>query len=75
MDKEQIKKFYDLIKELLNNAIKDIKNGNFEINPIEIKEVFHSCQFCPYEDICFKTYKDYREPVLVSESEGETNEY
>ena len=53
----------------INEAITNITNTNFAINPKQIDNENVSCKYCKYQDICFKkndnleylTKKDYKE--------------
>lgn len=40
-------------------SITSIENADFKINPKVIKDDYIGCKFCPYNDICYKTYADY----------------
>lgn len=46
------------IEEIIKKAIKNIVEGNFEINPKIIKGKNVSCEYCHFKDICFKTKSD-----------------
>lgn len=53
--------FFKLLKYTENkikDAIENIKDGIFPINPKKIGNV-DSCVYCQYKDLCFKTNKDY----------------
>jgi len=59
IDEDTFKKLLVLTKEKINDAIFNIKNGNFPINPKKMGNNLDACAYCAYKDICFKTYKDY----------------
>lgn len=74
LDDDKSSELYNTIRDLLKEATSKINNREFNINPINIPNTFHSCEFCKYEDICFKTFKDYRQSVVKNESDGEDDE-
>lgn len=41
-------------EDLLNDAIRRIKNFEFDINPKDIGNDFNSCKYCNFRDICFR---------------------
>ncbi|MFW6318999.1 MAG: PD-(D/E)XK nuclease family protein [Bacillota bacterium] len=47
------------LDSLIQNAIHDIKQGDFTINPKRDKNKDLSCKYCPYKDICYKSENDY----------------
>ena len=55
----QIDKLIDLCKNNIEASITSIENADFKINPKVIKDEYIGCKFCPYNDICYKTYADY----------------
>lgn len=58
MSKEDEANLISLVKDLIENAVKNIKEAKFDISPKEIDGKNQSCTFCKYKDICFKTYND-----------------
>ena len=57
--------FEDLITltdEKIEECIKNILNGKFDISPVkeEGKDDIKACQYCKYRDICFMTNKDIK---------------
>ncbi|MGL4949533.1 MAG: PD-(D/E)XK nuclease family protein [Anaeroplasmataceae bacterium] len=54
-DQEDI---YNTVDKLIKNCVSDINNLNFDINPKYINNTNRSCNFCEFNDICFKTNKD-----------------
>lgn len=55
-DKQQ--EIINLVENLVSNAAKDIKNGEFKITSKIIDNKNKSCTFCKYKDICFRDYSD-----------------
>ena len=52
---------------LINNTIKSIENGEFNINPKVYKKKNISCEYCNFKDICFVQKDD--EVVLEDKDE------
>ena len=59
LNTNQIDKLIDLCKNNIEASITSIENAEFKINPKVIKDDYIGCKFCPYNDICYKTYADY----------------
>ncbi|MBR3523161.1 MAG: PD-(D/E)XK nuclease family protein [Bacilli bacterium] len=65
----EINNLIKLTDRKINEAITNITNTNFAINPKQIDNENVSCKYCKYQDICFKkndnleylTKKDYKE--------------
>lgn len=55
---EDIDKLNELVEKNIKNAISNILDVNFNINPKIINNINISCNYCEYKDICFKTYND-----------------
>ena len=67
----------EVISSNIENAIKDINNLDFTINPKKLKNDNISCEFCPFKDICYMTNDDIVEldPELKKTFlGGDTNE-
>ncbi len=58
---EDQNKIIGMVENLLDDAAKKIKNGEFNIEPKMIKGKNMSCTFCKYKDICFYDYNDFKE--------------
>ena len=54
-----INKMIKIVEIKINEAFNLIKNGNFDINPKVINGDNLGCKYCKYNDLCFKTGKDY----------------
>lgn len=51
-------KITKLVEEKINEAIKNITENNFEINPKHIGKENLGCAFCKFKDICYMNNKD-----------------
>lgn len=58
LTESQMKKMTKLVDNKINEAIKNIKNNNFEINPKQIGKENVGCAFCKFKDICYMSNKD-----------------
>ena len=58
LNDEKIEKLINLTEEKINEAIKEISNANFEINPKRIGMDNLGCAYCEFKDICFRTEKN-----------------
>ncbi|HIS38761.1 MAG TPA: PD-(D/E)XK nuclease family protein [Candidatus Onthousia faecavium] len=56
---EEVEEMLKTIDEVVEKTINSIDQSNFEIAPKIIKDKNISCEFCPYQDICFKDPTDY----------------
>ena len=56
---EQTKEIIQQVDNLLKQAIKNIHNGDFKINPKFIENNVNPCKYCPYLSICYKKVTDY----------------
>ncbi len=45
----------NITENKIDEAIQGIQNGDFEINPKQIKRDNISCEFCKYKDLCYMT--------------------
>ena len=52
---EDINKLLDIVSNNIDFVLNSIKNADFRINPKRIGKKNVSCEFCPYQDICYKT--------------------
>ena len=58
IDRKGIDKLSNLTNENIENAINNILNTNFKINPKRIDNDNISCKYCPFKDLCFVTEND-----------------
>ena len=66
LNNEEINKIIDITKQIIEKAIKNIENNNFEINPKKTSKELLGCEFCKFKDICFVKNKDYKEITETS---------
>lgn len=59
LNEDDFDKLSVIAEEKIKEAIKNIKESNFTINPKILGINNLSCNFCPYKSICFVTEKDY----------------
>ena len=53
-------------KNLLTNAIYDIKDFDFKIDPKDFGSSNNSCTYCPYRDICFR-----KDEIIIKVKKGD----
>ncbi len=54
----EMEKVVSIVDDKIKEAITNIWNGEFPINPKRIGFDKVGCQYCPYQDICYHTEKD-----------------
>lgn len=64
--KNELNDIINIADEKINNAIENICNGNFKINPKRIKFDNVACKYCKFKGICFVTENDVE---LIEEGE------
>ena len=55
---EQIEDLITYTKGLVEKTIKEIAQGNFQISPKRIDGELKSCEYCPYQNICYRKEED-----------------
>lgn len=60
IDNDQIDKLVSFTEKKIDAAIKNILNGNFDINPKRIGLENEGCKFCKFRDICFVRESDIK---------------
>lgn len=55
LDEDTFKEVMNIISNKIEDAIKDINNCDFEINPKVLSGSIDACQYCKFKDICYKT--------------------
>lgn len=58
IDNDKIDKLIDVVDDKIDEAIADIKEAKFDINPKRIGKVNYGCEFCKFKDICFMKEND-----------------
>lgn len=57
-----------VVETKIEEAIENILNADFKINPKIVKGENVSCKFCNYKDICYRKYKD---SIVISQAGDE----
>ena len=66
LDNKKIDILINTTEKIIDDAINNILDANFDINPKKIGyDKVVGCAYCKFKDICFKTEKDY---VIIPES-------
>ena len=65
---EAIEELINKVDENIKKVINEIESANFTINPKELKGVNVSCDFCPFNEICYKTQENI---IVLSEGDDE----
>ena len=68
MSDDQIDDKISLVEKLIRKAGEAILEGDFTIDPKEIDGENESCGYCPYRNICYRTYGDLK-PISTKEKE------
>lgn len=68
IDEEEFKNIIDITKQKIEETSINILANNFTINPKMINNSDTSCSYCPFNNVCYHTYKDY---VYLSKEEEE----
>ena len=55
---KQIDGLINLVDQHIDNTIEGIEKVDFKINPKNITGLYDSCQYCQFNDICYKKDKD-----------------
>ena len=58
LNNSQMNKITDIVSTNIDNAIKDIENTDFSINPKKIDDELIGCKYCKFKDICFRKEED-----------------
>lgn len=58
LSEEKIEELLNIIEKNIFNAIDDINNSDFRINPKVLKGKNIGCEYCEFKDICYKKKKD-----------------
>jgi len=80
LNNEQIDKLEEITETKINEAIQEIINANFKINPKRIGMNNLGCKYCQFKDICFYTEKDienkkeYKNMEFLGGEENDTKE-
>ena len=58
LTEKEIDNLVDLVDKKIKDATRNIKNGEFTINPKVVGKVNEGCAFCKFKDICFLNEND-----------------
>lgn len=58
LNDEQMKNINDLVDKKIDEAINNIMDTNFNINPKKIGDELKGCEFCKFKDICYMKEED-----------------
>lgn len=61
LNRDQMENMKEIVKNKINEAYHNIISANFDINPKESNFINLGCEFCPFEEVCFKTPKDKKQ--------------
>lgn len=59
LSEEDFQKIMELVETKIREALENIKNGAFNIDP-KLLGKFDSCAYCSYRDLCFRDESDYQ---------------
>lgn len=59
ISEDKIKQLIDIVDKKIDEAINNIINADFEINPKRIGNINKGCEFCNFKDLCFMNEKDF----------------
>lgn len=68
---EEIAAIIKLVDTKIKEAMHDILEAKFFVNPKILDKKNMSCTFCKYKDVCYKSEKDF--VYLTNEEEGDEN--
>ena len=66
---EDIDDLINKTEDKINETINNIKEAKFDINPKYDGKAI-GCDFCPFNDICYKTPNDYVDIKKVGDDDG-----
>jgi len=58
LSESEMDKIINMVDVKINEALKNIKDAKFDINPKIVNGKDKGCEFCKFKDICFKSEKD-----------------
>lgn len=58
LNNSEIDELIKIVDKNINDCIKNIEEGNFNINPKSIDNKNIGCNYCKFKDICFMSHKD-----------------
>lgn len=58
LNEKNINTIIDIVDQKISEAINNIKQSNFDINPVRIGDKLEGCSYCKFSDICYKKEED-----------------
>ena len=58
LSEQKLQKLEQITLDKIKEAIRDIQNENFSINPKRLSNNLIGCAYCNYQSICFRKEKD-----------------
>ena len=58
LNEDKIDLIENIAKNKIDEAIENITNAKFDINPKFIDKSLVGCSYCKFKDICYKKYED-----------------
>ena len=80
LDDTKIDYLIKITNQKIDEAIENISNANFDINPKRVGMENLGCLYCEYKDICYKTeknivsLKEYKNMEFLGDDDNDTNE-
>jgi ATP-dependent helicase/DNAse subunit B len=66
-DSATFESYREIARTNIIEAVKEIRQHNFSINPKRFSNTEHSCQYCPFRDVCFRKDEAYVDIKLAQE--------
>ena len=67
IDTLSFESYREIARTNIIEAVKEIRQHNFSINPKRFSNTEHSCQYCPFRDVCFRKDEAYVDIKLAQE--------
>ncbi len=74
--KEQMDELAAKAEHVVLEVDDKVTKGEFDVSPIQIKNLFNSCEYCPFKAICYRNEKDVKRlqnPKGMEEEEDAEN--
>lgn len=72
---DEIKNLITKTDKIIDQTIENIEKADFDINPKIINGINKSCEYCKYQDLCFKTPKNNIYIKIEKEEENELDSW
>ncbi len=70
LTKDEKDELISLVETIINNCIDNVSSACFDIHPIKIQKRADGCDYCEYQDICFRKPKDFNYQEIKEENEN-----